>query len=142
MIQRVVFDTSTLVGAVLRRGSTPRKALNLALSRCELCASIETLAELETVLARPHFLRYAPAEARLAFASLVRTGSRMISIDASSLLDVQPACRDPKDNVFLAIALVVRADVIVSSDHDLLALHPWNGIPILTSSQFVSQFSV
>jgi len=142
MIQRAVFDTSTLVGAILRRDSTPRKALNLALNRCELCVSIETLAELETVLARPHFSKYAPAEARLAFAGFIRKSCTIVSIEASSVLEVLPACRDPKDNVFLALALAVRADAIVSSDLDLLDLHPWNGIPVLTSAQFVSQFSV
>ena len=141
MIQRAVFDTSTLVGAILRRGSTPRKALNLALTRCELCVSIETLAVLEIVLARPHFAKYAPTEARLAFAGFVRRNSRIVSIETSSAFDVQPACRDPKDNVFLALALAARADVMVSSDDDLLTLHPWNGISILTPSQFVSQFT-
>jgi hypothetical protein len=53
---------------------------------------------------------------------------------------LDPPCRDKKDNFILALALVAQADAIVRSDHDLLALHPWNGIPILTPAQFVAQF--
>ena len=142
MIPRVVFDTSTLAGAILRRNSTPRKALDFALNLCELCVSLESLAELETVLARPHFARYAPIEARIAFVDFVRRNSRIVSIEASSAFDMQPACRDPKDNLFLALAFAARADLLVSSDDDLLVMHPWRGIAILTPAQFLAEFGV
>ena len=55
---RVVIDTSTLVGAVLRPGSPPRRALLAALSRATVCVSPATLAELERVLLREKFDRY------------------------------------------------------------------------------------
>ena len=51
----VVLDTSTLVSAALRVGSTPHQALALALSMCEVCVSVSTLAELDVVLMRPKF---------------------------------------------------------------------------------------
>ncbi len=34
------------------------------------------------------------------------------------------ACRDPKDDQFLEVAVAGKADVIVSGDQDLLMLHP------------------
>ena len=42
----------------------------------------------------------------------------------------------------LALAQAGDADVIVSSDQDLLVLSPWNGIPILTPGQFLSQAAI
>ena len=36
-------------------------------------------------------------------------------------------CRDAKDNKYLELALAAGADPIVSSDDDLLVLHPWRG---------------
>lgn len=47
------------------------------------------------------------------------------------------ACRDPRDDKFLELAVNGRADVIVSGDKDLLALHPFRGIPILTPAEFL-----
>ena len=49
------------------------------------------------------------------------------------------ACRDPKDDMFLEAAVNGRADMIVSGDRDLLALHPFRGIPILTPSDFANR---
>ena len=61
--QRVVIDTSTLVGAILRPDSVPRRAFMAAVRTCELCVSLETLAELREVLQRPKFDRYTPSAA-------------------------------------------------------------------------------
>lgn len=47
------------------------------------------------------------------------------------------ACRDPTDDKFLELAVNGRADLIVSGDGDLLALHPFRGIPIFTPAAFV-----
>jgi predicted nucleic acid-binding protein len=46
------------------------------------------------------------------------------------------ACRDPKDDKFLELALNGRADVIVSGDADLLVLDTFRGIPIITPAAF------
>jgi putative PIN family toxin of toxin-antitoxin system len=47
------------------------------------------------------------------------------------------ACRDPKDDKFLEVAVAGKADVIVSGDDDLLTMHPYAGIPIVVSSVFL-----
>ncbi|MCC9004437.1 MAG: putative toxin-antitoxin system toxin component, PIN family [Candidatus Competibacter sp.] len=41
-------------------------------------------------------------------------------------------CRDADDDAVLACALAAKADVIVTGDKDLIVLHPWNGIQILS----------
>ena len=48
-------------------------------------------------------------------------------------------CRDPQDDKFLALALACSADVLVSSDNDLLTLTPYRGIPILTPKAFCDE---
>ena len=44
----------------------------------------------------------------------------------------QPVCRDPKDDMVLALALAAQVDLIVSGDNDLLVLHPFKDIPIFS----------
>lgn len=47
------------------------------------------------------------------------------------------ACRDPKDNIVLEVALAGRADYIVTGDEDLLALHPFENISIVRPAEFL-----
>ncbi len=47
------------------------------------------------------------------------------------------ACRDPKDNIVLEVAVAGQADFIVTGDNDLLVLHPFEGIPIVGPSEFL-----
>jgi hypothetical protein len=104
----------------------------------DLCASVGTLAELEQVLNREKFDPYRDRESRSAFVATVRRRSLLFAVDLEDLSAVHPPCRDPKDDQFLALALAAEADVIVSSDEDLLVLHPWRGIPILSPAAFIS----
>jgi putative PIN family toxin of toxin-antitoxin system len=136
--RRVVVDTSTLVSAALRSGSVPDQALKKALALFDLCASVETLAELERVLDRSKFDRYRDRESRSAFVVTIRRCSLLFAVNSVDLSAVKPPCRDAEDDKFLALALAAEADAIVSSDEDLLVLHPWHEIPILTPAQFLA----
>lgn len=136
-LQRVVIDTSTLVGAVLRVGSVPRQAFMTIVSSCELCVSPATLQELRRVLGRAKFDRYASRQRRMDFAELVAQYSYLWDINATSAQAATGACRDAKDDKFLALALACGAATLVSSDDDLLVLHPWQGIQILTPAAFL-----
>lgn len=137
-IQRVILDTSTLVSAALRIGSVPHQALLKALSCCDVCASAETLVELEQVLDRRKFDRYLDRESRRAFVALIRRNAHRFPVENKDVVAVRPLCRDLHDNKFLALALAAEADILVSSDEDLLVLHPWRRIPILTPAQFLA----
>jgi len=48
------------------------------------------------------------------------------------------ACRDPQDDVVLEVAVAGQADFIVTGDDDLLALHPFEGIPIVGPAEFLT----
>ncbi len=135
--RRVVFDTSTMVSAALRVGSVPHRALVHALETGEVCASVSTLAELESVLKRDKFDRYLGSELRAEFVTIIRRRVYLFDLSDADMANVQPPCRDPKDNQFLALAHACDADVLVSSDTDLMVLHPWQGVPILSPSAYL-----
>jgi len=137
-LRTVILDTSTLVSAALKAGSKPDQALLKALKSCQVCACAETLAELEQVLDRAKFDRYASQEDRRAFVRLIRQNFHLFVLEDDWMTALQPACRDPKDAPFLALALAAEADILVSSDQDLLVLHPWHGIQILTPAEFLA----
>jgi predicted nucleic acid-binding protein len=47
------------------------------------------------------------------------------------------ACRDPKDDKFLELAISGHANYIVSGDSDLLALNPFRGVLITPPHTFL-----
>ena len=100
-------------------------------------ASPATLAELERVLLRRKFDRYLDHDSRLDFFRRYRHQVLLFPVTEAEEAGLPQACRDPRDNKFLALALHCSADVLVSSDDDLLVLNPWQDIPILTPAQFL-----
>jgi len=92
-----------------------------------LLASDETLEEFRTVLMRGKFDRDVDRE--------IREGMLQEYARLCTLVPIHTpirACRDPRDDKFLEIAVHGRADAIVTGDQDLLVLHPFRGIAILT----------
>ena len=128
----IVVDTGVLVSAAIRPQSVPALALQKALLRYELCASEATFAELQDVLSRSKFDRYAAAKTRQAFVEGLLLYVRLVDVR-----QVVNDCSDPKDDKFLALALTVNAEMIVASDPHLTAMHPWRGIPILPPAAFL-----
>jgi uncharacterized protein len=142
MTGKVVLDTSTLVSAALRADSIPDRALTLALSSHLLCTSDRALEELEKVLNKERFDAYVDLDSRMALVATIRAHVQLFIVPESLQMEARGCCRDTKDEFILALALASQADVIVSSDHDLLVLHPWRGLSILTPAQFLEQFAV
>lgn len=48
-------------------------------------------------------------------------------------------CRDPKDDKFLELAVSGTATHIITGDDDLLSMHPFRGIAILSPQQLLTQ---
>lgn len=136
---RVVFDSSALVGAVLHDNSIPHRAWMRAQEQCKVLACDQSYFEIETVLRRPKLRPYIDQAACDRFLRMYRDSVEWVEVMDSQLVAVAPACRDSKDNLFLALADGGRADAIIASDQDLLVLHPWRGIAILTPAQFLAQ---
>ena len=130
---RTVIDTGVVVSAMLLPRSVPRQAFDVAAARGRLLVSDETIAELDDVLRRPKFDKYVSETQRLEFlAALVREA------EVIDVVDVVTACRDPKDDKFLELALSGRGSHIVTGDSDLLAFHPFGEIGIVTPRSFLT----
>lgn len=103
-----------------------------AIQSSTMLVSEDTIAELLDVLARPKFARYvAPADAKAAIEAYY-TIAELVSVHLHIT-----ASRDADDDTFLALALCGNANAIVSGDSDLLDLHPFQGIAILSPRQFL-----
>lgn len=133
---RAVIDTGVLISAVLLPHSVPRQVFDLIAARGSLLVSEATIVELEEVLSRTKFDKYVRKEERLDFlASLAQQAQRVI------VTEVVTACRDPKDNKFLELALSGQASCLITGDQDLLVLHPFRDIPILAPASFLELVS-
>ena len=132
--ERVVFDANVLISGLLSATSTPARALERAVSEGQLVASRHTLRELMTTLLSPKFDRYVSQERRHELLARLAPLLDIIEI-------VQPirASRDPKDDQFLEAAVSGQAARIVTGDRDLLSLHPFRGIAIVTPAEFVDR---
>jgi putative PIN family toxin of toxin-antitoxin system len=80
---------------------------------------------------------------RLALAISAGRRDRVLSLVRDAAVRFEPVvrvtdCRDAKDNIYLELALVAGAATIVSSDIDLLVLHPWRGVRILRPSAYLA----
>jgi uncharacterized protein len=86
---------------------------------------------------RDKFDAYQIRATRLEFLHDYRDALRRFPVTDAGALGLPQPCRDPQDDKFLALARHCKADIIVSSDSDLLVLNPWQGVPILTPAQFL-----
>jgi len=136
MIKTFVFDTNTLISAHLLKNSTSRLAYDHALKMGLIVQCTETITEFAQVFARQKFDKYLSLEARLTF--IWELEYRFLLFELTSMVK---QCRDPKDDIFLSLALTSKADCIVTGDEGLLVLHPFEDIPILSPADFLLHFS-
>jgi uncharacterized protein len=84
-------------------------------------------------LSRKLFRRYIDEDdVRSLLAALTREAQWIEEVDVQI-----SACRDPKDNKFLDLAVSGRATHIITGDLDLLVLNPFRGIYILSPREFL-----
>ncbi len=133
MSSSIIFDTNTLISAAIFPQSTPARAYQKAKQAGELVASQDTLIELALVLERPKFDKYVSLDKRRFF--YTEFADIVIHVP---IVHTVTDCRDPKDNKFLELALSASNGLIVSGDSDLLALHPFRGIAIVSPADFLA----
>lgn len=127
-----VLDTNTLVSRLLVPGGVAAQAVDRALERGILLVSEGTLAELVEVLARRKFDAYVTQEDRRQFIGLLGGVSRLVPVPHGIR-----ACRDPRDDKFLDVALNGNARAIITGDRDLLELDPFHGVRIVSPAEFL-----
>ena len=136
MNHRFVFDTNSLISAALLRKSVNAIALNKALDIGRIVISEPALFEFSEVIFRIKFDKYFLNDAER-FEAISRIEVNALVFFPKVTIN---ACRDPKDNKFLELAITAGASCIVSGDNDLLILNPFNSIPIVSAANFLQLF--
>jgi uncharacterized protein len=128
----VVVDTNIWVSALQfgRNQGTPAKALSRAVQRDTIAIADEIEAEvLRILVTRFGWLLQSAHEA---IQMVLRNSVR------HSLKNTVKVCRDPKDDVFLELATLARADFLVTGDKDLLVLGAYGHTKIITAFEYIS----
>jgi putative PIN family toxin of toxin-antitoxin system len=129
---KFVIDTNTLVSSILIASSVPDRAVKLIRHSGIILISVATIEELQKVMNRPKFDKYVDREIRSEFIAQLTQQSELVEINEPVI-----ACRDSKDDKFLELAVNGKADYLISGDRDLLVLHPFRDIPIITPAAFL-----
>ncbi len=97
----------------------------MAVREGKILLSFAVLAELYEVLSRKRFRRYVDEEDIRSFVAALTREAQWVDVEAEIR-----ACRDPKDDKFLELAVSGRATHLVTGDSDLLALSPFQCVEI------------
>lgn len=150
MLTPVVYDVNVLVSALVGPDSTypylpriPPTTDNAAAD----CIAIALDGEDMQLFSSLHILTTA-ATVLVRLGVAIETAQRYLDEITSIITELGGAVLDPprkahdsrdhEDNLVLDCALAAEALIVVSSDHDLTSLNPWNGRLILTPKRFVA----
>lgn len=129
---RVVIDANILVSFAIRPSRSFEILFDHVAAHGHSLISEDTIAELLGVLSREKFRKYIPITEAMDYVEWYMAISEFVVITESVA-----ACRDPKDDKFLSLAISGRADCIVAGDSDLLDMSSHNGIPIFSPADFI-----
>ena len=136
---RAVIDTNLFVsGLFANQGYSCQLQELWVAGAFELAVSEQILKEVENTLLKPHIRKRLLLEEdeQAVIISLIREKATVVTTD---LYQTDKIKTDPADNKFLACALEVKADYIVSGDNHLLELKHFHGIQIVDAKAFVEK---
>ncbi len=131
---RIVIDTNIIVSALIFGGRVFRLRLAWQDDRFTPLVSKATITELIRVLAYPKF-QLTPTEQEDLLSDYILFCEAVAMPD---VLPIIPECRDPFDVPFLLLAVVGKADYLVTGDRDLLSLKDNFSCPIVTAEDFLN----
>jgi putative PIN family toxin of toxin-antitoxin system len=133
---RAVLDTNVVISATLIRGGNEDRILRAwRRGRFDLVLSPPILEELGRALfyEKLQKFRWMSEEEVAALLQALAQGSELVSGRRSIR-----ASRDPDDDKFIAAAIEGEAEYVVTGDHDLLGLDPYEGVRIVTPAAFLT----
>ena len=129
-MMRAVIDNNVVVSALIFDGVT-RAVFNSLLLTAKIVTSAPVLIELVNVLGRKKFDKYLTQDERMRFLTGFLTNAEIVDI-----IETVSICRDPKDNMLLELAVAGEANFLITGDTDLLVLHPFREVQIMTPREF------
>ena len=132
---RFVLDTNILISSILTKNTPPQQTFDYCIAHGTILLSDFTLEEISTVIMRKKFDRYASLAKRINFLQVLNDRAEIVTI-----IESITACRDRKDDKFLEVAVNGKSDYLITGDRDLLVLHPFRNIPIITPIEFISLY--
>jgi putative PIN family toxin of toxin-antitoxin system len=131
---KVIIDTNLWISFLI--GKELRKLKDLVVSeRIKFVTTDQLITELKIVSARPKFERYFDQIKVAELIFLLEIISDKVKIKA-----IENICRDPKDDFLLALSKESKANYLVTSDNDLLAIGIYGRTEILTVNDFQEKF--
>ncbi|MFZ4730233.1 MAG: putative toxin-antitoxin system toxin component, PIN family [Pseudanabaena sp.] len=134
---RLVIDTNILISGLMAVNSLPQQVFDYATSQAILLISDEVQSEIENVISRPKLQKYITLERRTKFLTELSQQVERVTINQHIR-----ACRDPKDDKFLELAVCGDANYIITGDADLLDLHPFQNITIIKAASFLTAIAL
>jgi len=131
-----VIDTNVLISAAIFKGSVQDKVFDKACGLGNIVSSDLLYEELKEVINRNKFDKYFKAGDRSKFLARYKAETKFIAITHRVSKSI-----DPKDDMFLELALSGQANCIITGDPDLLALNPFENIPIISPKEFLEKFN-
>ena len=132
---RVVIDTSVLIRYLIRPSAAIKELIETRWlgDFVQMVTAPELIAELEGVLDRDYIQALIrPEEGQVLLEAIRRKASLM-----PPLGQVPAYTRDPKDDKFVACALVGEAEYVITVDQDLLVLKSLGDVRLVTPYEFL-----
>jgi putative PIN family toxin of toxin-antitoxin system len=130
---RVIIDTNIWISFLLTNDFSKFDDF-IANNEVTLIFSQELVDELVEVTQRNKFKRYFDLEDVKALLIKVNTIAILVSVVSKIT-----ACRDPKDDFLLSLAVDGKATHIITGDKDLLELKSYEGTSILTMTEYLKK---
>lgn len=135
---RAVLDANIYVSACIRPQGPPGRILRLLLDdqAFQLVGSDAIFDEVRRSLKYPQVRRYLSLTSVESDRWIIALA--LIAEPTEGRLKIRAVEKDPDDDKYLAAALEGRAGYLVSGDSDLLELHEYKGVSIVTAREFLS----
>ena len=132
---KAVLDTNIFISGIFWKGASNKVILNWKEGKFMLVTSLGTISELIKVL--KDFKIKLPDEMIREWVDLIVRNS--IIVEPKEKIAIVKD--DPKDNIFVEIAIAGNVDYIVSQDNHLLKLKEFRGIKIITPEEFNKMYN-
>lgn len=129
----VVIDTNIIINGLLKGSCRPILEAFIEKRFC-LVVSKSLVDEILEVCLRPKFCGRIDKNERENLLAIIKEAARIVK-PKIKIND----CRDKDDNIILECAVTSNANIIVTTDPDLLSLNPYRNISIILPEEFLKR---